>query len=214
MSKPKKLKKRIIARSDALKTERREDMLAAARRIVLENGYAALSLRKLAAAIGCAPGTIYLYFKDRDELVREICCDGFRDLYEKMKPAAAAADPEKRLAALLRAYADFAAQNPDTYRLSFMEDPQFTAEMFRAQPLDEIGAGWQSFALFVKALQDLKQAGKLSPETDENLLAEVLWTGVHGAVSLKLIYPAFPMNSLETLIDKMIETLINGLQTK
>ena len=214
MSNPKKLKKRIIARSDALKTERRENMLATARRIVLENGYAALSLRKLAAAIGCAPGTIYLYFKDRDELVREICYDGFRDLYEKMKPAASVADPEKRLAALLGAYADFAAQNPDTYRLSFMEDPQFTAEMFRAQPLDEVGAGWQSFALLVKALEDLKQAGKLSPETDENLLAEVLWTGVHGAISLKLIYPAFPMNSLETLIDKMIETLINGLQTK
>ncbi len=214
MSKTKKNKTKTVARSDADKSEVREKILAAARRIVLEEGYAALSIRKLAAAVGYAPGTIYLYFKDRDELAIEVCCDGFKDLYEEMKPAAAVADPEQRLAALLRAYVAFAVKNPDTYRLSFMEDPKFTAEMFRNKPLDEVGAGWQSFALFVEALRDHKKNKKLSPQADEILLAEVLWTGVHGAISLKLIYPAFPTNTLETLIDEMIETLIRGLQSK
>lgn len=37
---------------------------------------------------------------------------------------------------------------------------------------------------------------------------EVLWAGVHGVVSLKLIYPAFPVNSTEALVDKMIHTLL------
>ena len=63
----------------------------------------------------------------------------------------------------------------------------------------------------MKALRDLKQSGKLAGGEDETLLAEVLWTGVHGAVSLKLIYPAFPTNSTEVLVDKMIHTLLNGL---
>jgi hypothetical protein len=40
----------------------------------------------------------------------------------------------------------------------------------------------------------------------------VLWTGVHGVVSLKLIYPAFPTNSTEVLVNKMIQTLLNGLR--
>jgi len=207
------VKKRIIARSDDLKTERREHILATAREIVLKNSYGALSLRKLAAEIGCAPGTIYLYFKNRDELVREICYDGFKELYEEMKPAAEVVDPQKRIAALLKAYAAFAVKKPDTYRLSFMEDPKFTAEMFRAAPLDEVGAGWESFDLLVKAVKDLKQTGTLPPKTDEILLAEVLWTGIHGAISLKLIYPAFPTNPLERLIEKMIEILINGIHS-
>lgn len=36
--------------------------------------------------------------------------------------------------------------------------------------------------------------------------------GVHGVISLKLIYPAFPTNSTEVLVNKMIHTLLNGLQ--
>jgi len=122
-------------------------------------------------------------------------------------------DPRERLAALLRAYANFAANNPETYRLSFMEDPKFTEEMFRSAPLErEGGPGRQAFAAVVKALRDLKQSGKVGRSEDENLLAEVLWTGVHGVVSLKLIYPAFPTNSTEVLVNKMIQTLLNGLR--
>lgn len=212
MSNAEKAKPKIVARSDAEKIELREKILAAARALVLENGYAAMSIRGLAAAIGYAPGTIYLYFKSRDEVIREICRDGFAALYKEMKPAANIADPRERLAALLRAYAEFAVRSPDAYRLSFMEDPKFTEEMFRTRPLDEEGAGWQAFALLVDAVQVLKKSGRLSPEVNEILLAEVLWTGVHGAISLKLIYPAFPTTPLETLIDKMIETLLNGIQ--
>ena len=64
----------------------------------------------------------------------------------------------------------------------------------------------------MRALRDLKQIGKVARAEDENLLAEVLWTGVHGVVSLKLIYPAFPTNSIEVLVNKMIQALLNGLR--
>src|SRR5580704_14484026 len=58
----------------------------------------------------------------------------------------------------------------------------------------------------------LRMPGKVGRSEDENLLAEVLWTGVHGVVSLKLIYPAFSTNSAEVLVNKMIQTLLNGLR--
>jgi len=93
-----------------------------------------------------------------------------------------------------------------------MEDPKFTEEMFRSAPLDaEDGPGMQAYDAIVKALRDLKRSGRLACREDETLLAEVLWTGVHGVVSLKLIYPAFPTNSTEVLVDKMIHILLNGL---
>ena len=47
---------------------------------------------------------------------------------------------------------------------------------------------------------------------DENLLAEVLWAGVHGVSNLKLIYAASPTNSTEILVNKMIRTLLKGLR--
>ena len=212
MSRTKRKKIRSVARKDEQKAELREMILVTARELVLQKGFAELSIRKLAEEIGYAPGTIYLYFKNRDEIVREICVRGFSALAEEMKSAADVVDPQERLAALLRAYADFAVNNPETYRLSFMEDPKFTEEMFRSAPLDaEDGAGRQAYDAIVRALRDLKQSGELAGGEDETLLAEVLWTGVHGAVSLKLIYPAFPTNSTEVLVDKMIHTLLNGL---
>lgn len=207
-----KTKIRSVARRDNQKAELREMILATARELVMQKGFAELSIRKLADAIGYAPGTIYLYFKDRDELVREICVGGFAALSEEMKVVAGAADPLKRLVALMHAYADFAVKNPETYRLSFMEDPKFTEEMFRTAPLEgKGGAGRQAFAAVVKAVGDLKRSGKLGRKEDENLLAEVLWAGVHGVVSLKLIYPAFPTNSTEALVNKMIHTLLKGV---
>lgn len=212
MSSLKRKKIRSVARRDEQKAELREKIFAAARELVLRKGFAELSIRKLADEIGYAPGTIYLYFKNRDEIVREICVRGFAELFEQMKSAEHVADTQGRLAALLRAYADFAISHPETYRLSFMEDPKFTEEMFRSAPLErEDGAGRQAFFAIVKAVRDLKACRKLARSEDENLLAEVLWAGVHGVVSLKLIYPAFPTNSTELLVNKMIDTLLNGL---
>src|SRR5262245_45574876 len=205
-------KKRANARNEEEKAELREMILETARELILQKGFANLSIRKLAEAIGYATGTIYLYFTSRDTLTREICIQGFAHLYKEMKPAMAITDPQERLAALLRTYVDFAMKNPETYRLSFMEDPKFTEELFRSAPLEaENGAGRQTFAAIVQALRDLKQSGKLNAKEDETLLAEMLWTAMHGAVSLKLIYPAFPTNSTETLINKMIQTFLAGL---
>lgn len=211
--KHKKTKIKSVARNDSDKTELREKILETARRMVVRNGFANLSIRKLAETVGYAPGTIYLYFKNRDALVREICVRGFTELSEAMKSAADATDPLKRLLALSHASADFAVKNPETYRLSFMEDPKFAEQMFRRAPLEtEQGAGRQAFAEIIKTVRDLKESEKIAAEEDENLIAEMLWTGIHGAVSLKLIYPAFPSNAVETLINKMVRTLLNGLR--
>lgn len=213
VSSTKRKKIRSVARKDEQKAELRDMILERARELVLQKGFAEFSVRRLAEAIGYAPGTIYLYFKNRDDLVREICVRGFAALSEAMGAAAEVADPRERLAALMRAYADFAVNNHETYRLSFMEDPKFTEEILCAAPLEaDDGAGRQAFAAVVKAVGDLKRGGKLVRGEDENLLAEVLWAGVHGVISLKLIYPAFPTNSTEILVNKMIRTLLKGLR--
>ena len=204
-------KRTNVARSDQQKTEVRELILTAARQIVVRDGFAALSIRKLAKEIGYAPGTIYLYFGNRDALTREICLQGFAELSEHLDLVVEIADPRERLTALLHAYADFALQNPETYRLSFMEDPKFAEEMMRAAPLEsEHGAGRRAFTLIVRTLQDLKQSGGVRAEEDEALLAEMFWTSVHGVVSLNLVYPAFPITPTEVLLQKTIECLLKG----
>ena len=141
-----------------------------------------------------------------------ICHQGFIELLAAIEPAAKSKDPSKRLVKMLEAYADFAVAHPETYKLAFMQDPKFSEEMFRQTAVEEeSGAGRKAFLLIVTALEELKDGGKIKRQADTTRLAEVLWAGVHGVVSLKLISPFFPATQTKTLVERMIETLLNGL---
>ena len=100
--------------------------MAAARAIVLEEGFTALTMRKIADAVEYAPGTIYLYFESRDSIAFELCRRGFEELRAALSPAAAIADPEKRLREMGRLYVRFGIERSETYRLIFMEDAKYS----------------------------------------------------------------------------------------
>ncbi|HEV2668514.1 MAG TPA: TetR-like C-terminal domain-containing protein [Blastocatellia bacterium] len=107
----------------------------------------------------------------------------------------------------------FAEARPETYKLAFIQDPEFNEVMFRQTAIDEEnGAGRRAFGLIVDALDELKQGGKIDKRANTKQLAEVLWAGVHGVVSIKLIYPALSATPTPTLVRAMIRTLLNGLR--
>jgi AcrR family transcriptional regulator len=103
----------------------RDRILEAARRIVIREGFAALSMRKIADAIEYSPATLYLYFASRDEIARALCAEGYAQLLASFEPLAQITDPAERLRALARAYVTFGVAHPQTYRLIFMEDPTY-----------------------------------------------------------------------------------------
>jgi len=207
--------KKMIARKEGEKAKLKAKILETAREMVIREGFDGLSIRRLAEKIGYAPGNIYLYFAGRDEIAREICRQSYAEMLLAIEPAAKVKDPVGRLKALLKSYADFAEGRPETYKLAFMQDPKFNEVMFRQTAIDEeTGAVQKAFRLIVDALDELKQVGKIDKRANTNLLAEVLWAGVHGVVSLKLIYPAFPATPTSTLVGTMIRTLLNGLRVE
>ncbi len=116
----------ITERKNRQKQALRERILDAARRIVMREGFAALSMRKIADAIEYSPATLYLHFASRDEIAQALCAEGYAQLLETFVPLAQIADPAERLKALGRAYVAFGVAHPETYRLIFMEDPSYT----------------------------------------------------------------------------------------
>lgn len=116
----------IAERKNRQKQALRERILDAARRIVMREGFAALSMRKIADAIEYSPATLYLHFASRDEIARALCAEGYAQLLETFVPLAQIADPAARLKAIGRAYVAFGVAHPETYRLIFMEDPSYT----------------------------------------------------------------------------------------
>ncbi len=116
----------IAERKNRQKQALRERILDAARRIVMREGFAALSMRKIADAIEYSPATLYLHFASRDEIAQALCAEGYAQLLATFVPLAQIADPAERLKALGRAYVAFGVAHPETYRLIFMEDPSYT----------------------------------------------------------------------------------------
>ncbi|HEY3586765.1 MAG TPA: TetR/AcrR family transcriptional regulator [Myxococcaceae bacterium] len=196
------------ARRERERSELRAKILDAARDIVLREGFGALTIRKLAEAIEYAPGTIYLYFENRDAIARELSSEGFRSLLEGFAPAGDVADPLARLEAVGRAYVRFGTENPETYRLIFMEDPQLTTAVFKEAADDP---GQRAYRALTDPLEELRAAGRLRPDADVQALADTLWAVVHGIVSLKLTCPGFPVTPVEPLVDTALRTFLDGL---
>ena len=131
----------ITERKTRQKQALRERILDAARRIVVREGFAALSMRKIADAIEYSPATLYLYFASRDEIARALCTEGYAQLLATFEPLAQIADPAERLKAMARAYVGFGVAHPQTYRLIFMEDPTYMGAALGAASEAEQCAG-------------------------------------------------------------------------
>jgi AcrR family transcriptional regulator len=200
----------IAERKERQKAEMREQILQAAREIVLREGFDALTMRKIADTIEYSPATIYLHFASRDEIARHLVESGFAELIAYFGPVAAIADPSERLSAIGRAYVTFGIEHPQTYRLIFMEN--YTSAVMGGEKLEDPDEpGTRAFGFVEQTVRELVERGTIAP-IDPALGAEMLWAAVHGIVSLKLVCPDFPTHSAQALADTMLATLDAGLR--
>jgi AcrR family transcriptional regulator len=113
----------IAERREREKEALRTRIVEAARDIVSERGLDALSMRSIAERIEYSPGTIYLYFRDKNQLVGEVICAGFERMRgyieAEMAGVGEAGDAREQHRALGRAYARFALENTAYFRVMF-----------------------------------------------------------------------------------------------
>lgn len=185
----------------------REQVLDAARKIVLAEGFEALTMRKIAEAIEYAPGTIYLYFENRDAIAAELTQRGFEELLQAFGPAVGIVDPAERLVRTSELYVNFGLQHPETYRLIFME--QYTTAVFEEKR--ENSAGHQALQFLIDAFEELRGQGRLATDAPSAQLADTFWCAVHGIVSLKLTCEGYPETSAEDILKSMNGALLNGV---
>lgn len=188
------------------KDDARARILAEARRIVLDQGFEALTMRRIAEAAGYSAAALYLHFENREAIARELGEAGMQSLLAALAKAGEVADPIERLTALALAYAGFGRAEPETYRLIFME-PGFAASALGGKD----AAGAAAFALIAGVFADLEKAGELRPGQDPNALALTFWILLHGTVSLKLTCSAFLSPPEAELLGASLDSLLNGV---
>ena len=188
----------------------RQEILDAASELFVHEGYENVSMRRIADKIEYSPTTIYIYFRDKAELLEQVCKETFARLVERLsKIMKQPGDPVEQLKRGLIAYIEFGLENPHQYRTTFMMPiPEGLDEKKHHQ---ENSPGMQAFSFLIQGVGDGVKAGKLRP-TNLELAAQTLWAGIHGITSLLITHRAFPWVGREKVIHFTVDTLVAGLE--
>jgi AcrR family transcriptional regulator len=162
----------------------RQKILDVSREILLSQGFAGLTMRRVAEAIDYSPAAIYLHFQSREQIAQELCFAGLRRLYERLQ-SVTAKDPATRLSGYARAYLEYSQSDPETYRLIFMADSQLTKAVFTHR---DSGGGEAALRLIVAAFTELPTGSKKTCAKPSEL-AELFWASLHGLASLRIACP-------------------------
>jgi len=194
---------------ERMKARHREEvralMIAASREIVLAEGIDALTIRRVAKAIGYCGGSIYSYFDSREAIAIELVREGFDRLNEFMQRARDIVDPIERLHAIGYAYLGFAEQEPASFRLIFMNQAKLSDQIM-AEALERHG-GFTTYEFLVDAVRKVLEMRDIR-SIDPHEIAQLCWSTIHGVATLRLTLTAFPFVDAETLMNHSTTALL------
>jgi len=194
----------ITERREREREEVRKKIQDAARELFATEGYDRVTMRRIADAIEYSPTTIYLHFKDKDELVQSLCDEDFQRLLGELQHGPAPRDPVARIRQLGVGYARFGTVYPNHYRFMFMTP--FKREHAPNQ------TGESAYTLLRESVAAAIAAGRFR-RIDVETATQVLWSSVHGAVSLLITFadkfPCAP--AAPDLVEQAVENGLRGL---
>ncbi|HEX3321710.1 MAG TPA: TetR/AcrR family transcriptional regulator [Terriglobales bacterium] len=178
----------VLERREREKSEVREKILDAARELFIREGYEGVSMRMVANKIEYSPTAIYGHFADKEDLFLQLCHEDFLRLAGSFNQLAQIADPIERVRQLGTAYVEFGTKFPNHYRMMFMtphprviDTPEIEERMGKGNPEED------SYEMLRQTVAEGIQAGAYRKDlTDPDLVAQTLWAGVHGVISLEI----------------------------
>jgi AcrR family transcriptional regulator len=187
----------IVERKEKEKLEMQRLILETAKKLFLEQGFEKVTLRSIAEKIEYSPATIYLYFKDKDEILFQLHEAGFNELFKRQQAIAGITNPLERLLKHARIYLQFAVENPEYYDLMFiMRAPVKCIKDEKAWKI-----GIRSYEVLYKDVAECIDAG-LMTSSDPAVATFALWASMHGIASLVIRERCivFPEEALPAMI--------------
>ena len=187
----------VQERKERERADRERLILATARELAEQDGWDAVTTRKLAERIEYSQPVLYSHFRGKREIIGAVAFDGAAELATGVRAATAAADgPRARVAALARAYLGFAARCPAVYDAMFRLDGGLPfAREDTPEPLKD------AFAALLESLGDVAGDG-----VHPGLFTEVFWAALHGVATLTRagrLPPEDTERRTELLVDRL-----------
>ncbi|AYG63549.1 TetR/AcrR family transcriptional regulator [Rhizobium jaguaris] len=184
----------ISERKTRERAERERRIVVAARTIAERDGWASVTIRRLAEEIEYSQPVLYSHFENRDQIVGAVALEGFGELAVMLRAAIRpSSTPKERVEGVAAAYLDFAFARPAMYEAMFVLPTglRFARSDTPAQLRDGFGAMATVIAPFSQ---------------DVDTATETFWAALHGLAELERhgrIRPAFRAHRI-TLIVQMV----------
>ncbi len=203
----------INERKEKQKVELKQQILDASVKLFSEHGYDGVSMRKIAEIVEYSPTTVYLYFKDKNEILFELHEIGFKKMEEFNRDIIDIKNPLLRLHKLGENYLRFGLEYPDYYDLMFL----LPAPMEFINKMQDCNWTSGDNALFIlKSILQECMDKKLIKHGDVDVMAMAIWGMVHGMVSLtirKRFEKLLDESEIIPSMNKSLNWLMNTMDT-
>ena len=195
----------VQKRREKHKAELRNELVEAAHKLVQEEGYEGLTIRKLAKRVGYAPMSVYSYFADKQDILFALAEDAFETLARRIEEHTSD-DPIEALQAVMTEYAAFGLGNPNEYRTVFMTEKTRPPE---GKTFAEMEEGNPAMKVLISRVEACVAAGKL--KGDPRAIATMLWAVGHGTISLLITFPFYPFGDPQAFVKRMCDSTLASL---
>ena len=198
----------IAERKKRHKEEVRSSILEAAWQLVLQDGWQALSIRKIAEAIEYSVPVIYDHFANKEAILLELTKQGFQKLNtELIKAKESAGSPEEQIEAMAYAYWRFAFENTAYYQV------MYGLGIPSCETVNQISELSTFSNLILQPIKELIAAGK-TPSTDPFLKLHTFWSMLHGLISINMMGSGENKKELNQLVlQDFIRGFVSGMKS-
>ena len=192
-------------------------ILEAALGIIVQEGFPALTMRRLASKIGMTAPNIYNYYKSKDELYITLVIQGFEMLQrELMSVYDAYEEPLERGAALARAYIAFGLKHSSYYDIMFTY-PTPKYHDYVGTPLEKLSEieyriSMDIVMLALKAVTAFMDEAHAIDDQEVQMRFIAAWSMLHGMISLynsKIV--SYTTQDPEAMYEKLIAEFLQLL---
>ena len=176
----------IRERREREKDERREAIISAAEGVFFKKGMADATMDEIAEAAELSKGTLYLYYKSKEDLYLAVMLKGMEVMSELFRNAVSTDEPGiKQIANLGEAYYQYFEQHREYFRMfSFYESPLFHTQVSPEMLQLCTNQDRQVWELVMAPIKKGQEEGMLHKELDPMEVAVMLWSNSNGLMRL------------------------------